>query len=74
MQPHGARWKPNPQPWRTKVITAAVGCGRTDENGEACALIENEDANTPQVRINDNLLSIDKTPFGTLRFLLNLAR
>jgi hypothetical protein len=69
MQPHGAQWKPNPQPSRTKVMTAAVGCGRTDVNGEACAVIENDDANTPQIRINDNLLSIDKTPFWNIAFL-----
>ena len=62
MQPHGAQWKPNPQPSRTNVMNAAVGCGRTDESGEACALIENDDASTPQVRTNDNLLNIDKTP------------
>jgi hypothetical protein len=62
MQPHGAQWKPNPQPSRTNVMNAAVGCGRTDESGEACALIEKDDASTPQVRTNDNLLNIDKTP------------
>jgi hypothetical protein len=61
MQPHGAQWKPNPQPSRTNVMPEALGCGRTDENGEACALIENDDASTPQVRTNDNLLNIDKT-------------
>src|SRR6185295_5826319 len=66
MQPHGAQWKPNPQPSRTNVMNAAVGCGRTDESGEACALIEKDDASTPQVRNND------KTPLlaaflGTLR-------
>jgi hypothetical protein len=66
MQPHGAKWKPNPQPLRTKVMTVAVGCG-TDENGEACAVIENDDANTPQVRINDNLLSMTK-PFWNIAF------
>ena len=43
-------------------MNAAVGCGRTDESGEACALIEKDDASTPQVRTNDNLLNIDKTP------------
>jgi uncharacterized ParB-like nuclease family protein len=73
MQPHAAQWKPNPQPLRTNVMNAAAGCGRTDEIGEACALIENDDASTPQVRTNDNLLNIDKTPLlaaflGTLRF------
>ena len=62
MQPHGAQWKPNPQPSRTNVMNAAVDCGRTDESGEACALIEKDDASTPQVRTNDNLLNIDKTP------------
>jgi hypothetical protein len=72
MQPHGAQWKPNPQPSRTNVMTAAVGCGRTDGSGEACALIENDDASTPQVKTNDNLLNIDKTLLlaaflGTLR-------
>jgi hypothetical protein len=64
MQPHGAQWKPNPQPSRTNVMTGAVGCGRTDENGEACAFIENDDASTPQARTNDNLLNMDKTFFG----------
>jgi hypothetical protein len=63
MQPHAAKWKPNPQPWRTNVMTAAVGCGPTDGNGDACAVIEYDDANTPQVRMNDNLLGIAKTPF-----------
>jgi len=63
MQPHGAQWKPNPQPSRTKVMPDAVGCGRTDKNGEACAHIENDDASTPQVRTNDNLLNIDKPLF-----------
>jgi hypothetical protein len=62
MQPHGAQWKPNPQPSRTNM-TAAAGCGRTDENGEACALIENDDASTPQVRTSGNLLNIDKPLF-----------
>jgi hypothetical protein len=57
MQPHAAQWKPNPQPSRTNVMTGAVGCGRTDENGEACAFIENDDASTPQARTNDNLLN-----------------
>jgi len=61
MQPHAAQWKPSPQPSRTNLMTA-VGCGRNDKNGEACALIENDDASTPQVRTNDNLLNIDKTP------------
>jgi hypothetical protein len=60
MQPHTAMWKPNPQPSRTNVMTAAVCCGRTDESGEVCALIENDDASTPQVRTNDNLPNIDK--------------
>jgi hypothetical protein len=60
MQPHGAQWNPNPQPSRTNVMTGAVGCGRTDENGEACALIGNDDASTPQARTNDNLLNMDK--------------
>jgi hypothetical protein len=60
MQPHGAQWKPNPQPSRTNVIDAVAGCGRTDEIGAACAPIENDDANTPQVRTNDNLLNIDE--------------
>jgi hypothetical protein len=63
MQPHGAQWKPNPQPSRTNVMTAAAGCGRTKENGEACALTENDDASTPPMRTNDNLLNIDKTLF-----------
>jgi hypothetical protein len=62
MQPHAAQWKPNPQPLRTNVTNGAPGCGRTDEIAEACALIENDDASTPQVRTNDNLLNIDKTP------------
>jgi hypothetical protein len=62
MQPHGAMWKPNPQPSRTNMMTVAVCCGRTDENGEACALMENDDASTPQVRTNDNLANIDNPP------------
>jgi hypothetical protein len=62
MQPHGAQWKPNPQPLRTKVTGAAAGCGRTDAIGEACAPIEKHDASTPQARTNDNLLNMDKTP------------
>jgi len=62
MQPHGAQWKPNPQPLRTKVMGAAAGCGRTDAIGEACAPSENDDASTPQARTNDNLLNMDKTP------------
>jgi hypothetical protein len=66
MQPHGAQWKPNPQPSRTNVVTGAAGCGRTDENGEACALIENDDASTPQARTNDNLFNMDKTPQSSL--------
>jgi hypothetical protein len=72
MQPHAAQWKPNPQPLRTNVMNAVAGCGRTDEIGEACVLIENDDASTPQVRTNDNLPNMDKTPLlatflGTLR-------
>ena len=43
-------------------MTAAAGCGLTDEIGEACALIENNDASTLQVSTNDNLLNMDKTP------------
>jgi hypothetical protein len=71
MQPHGAQWKPIPQPLRTKVMDAA-GCGRTDEIGEAWALIENADASTPQAKTNDNLPNIERTPslagyLGTLR-------
>jgi len=62
MQPHGAQWKPNPQPLRTNVMDVVVGCSRTEEIGAACALIENADASTPQVRTNDNLLNIDQTP------------
>jgi hypothetical protein len=62
MQPQGAQWKPNPQPSRTNVMDDGAGCGRTDEIEEACALIENDDANTPQVRTNDTLLNIDGTP------------
>jgi hypothetical protein len=65
MQPHGAQWKPNPQPSRTNVITGPVGCGRTDASGEACAFIENDDTSTPQARTNDNLLNIDKTSLLT---------
>jgi len=72
MQPQGAQWKPSPQPLRTKVMGAVAGCGRTDEIGEACAPIENDDASTPQARTNDNLLNMDKTLpsaafLGTLR-------
>jgi hypothetical protein len=63
MQPHGAQWKPNPQPLRTKVMGAAAGCGRADAIGEACAPIEKHDASTPQARTNDNLLNMDKTLF-----------
>jgi hypothetical protein len=59
MQPHAAMWKPNPQPSRTNVMTVAVCCGRTDENGEACTLMKNGDASTPHVRTTDNLLNID---------------
>jgi hypothetical protein len=62
MQPHGAQWKPNPQPLRTNVMDVVVGCSRTEEIGAACALIENADASTPQVRANDNLLNIDEAP------------
>jgi hypothetical protein len=43
-------------------MNAVVGCGLTDEIGEACALIENDDASTLQVSTNDNLLNMDKTP------------
>jgi hypothetical protein len=60
MQPQGAQWKPNPQPSRTGVMLDPFGCGRTDRNGEACALIETDDASTAQVRTNDNLLNIDE--------------
>jgi hypothetical protein len=63
MQPQGAQWKPNPQPSRTKVIDDAAGCGRSGEIEEACALIESDDASTPQVTTKDNLLNIDSTPF-----------
>src|SRR5262245_43310754 len=63
MHPHGAQWNPNPQPSRTNVTAPPTGCcDRTGENGEACALIENDDASTPQVRTNDNLPNIDETP------------
>ena len=72
MQPHGAQWKPNPQPSRTNVMTGAVGCGRADENGDACALIENDDASTPQARTNDNLLNMDKTPRSSLVVLFEM--
>jgi hypothetical protein len=68
MQPHGAQWKPNPQPLRTNVVDVDAGCSRTAEIGAACALIENDDASTPQVRANDNLLNIDETPL-LARFL-----
>jgi hypothetical protein len=61
MQPHTAMWKPHPQPLRTNVMKAVVGFRLTDEIGEACALIENDDASTLQVSTNDNLLNIDKT-------------
>jgi hypothetical protein len=61
MQPHAAMWKPHPQPLRTNVMNAVVGCGLIDEIGEACALIENNDASTLQVSSNDNL-NMDKTP------------
>jgi hypothetical protein len=72
MQPQGAQWKPNPQPSRTNVMDDGVNCGRADEIEEACALIEIDDASTPQVRTNGNLLNIDGTPlfaafYGTLR-------
>jgi hypothetical protein len=72
MHPHGAQWNPNPQPSRTNVTTGAAGCGRTDENGEACALIENDDASTPQARTNDNLLNMDKTPQSSLVVLFEM--
>jgi len=62
MQPHGAQWKPNPQPLRTNVMDVGAGCSRTEEIGAACALIGNDDASTPQVRTKDNLLNIDETP------------
>jgi hypothetical protein len=39
-----------------------AGCGRAGEIEDACALIENDDASTPQVRTNDNLLNIERTP------------
>ena len=70
MQPHDAIWEPHPQPLRTNVMTAA-GCGRTDGNGVACALID-DDASTPQMRTNDNdnLLNIEKTPYGCVRTVL----
>jgi hypothetical protein len=61
MQPHGAQWKPNPQPLRTNVMDVVAGCSRTEEIGAACAPIGNDDASTPQ-RANDNLLNIDETP------------
>jgi hypothetical protein len=38
-----------------------AGCGRAGEIEDACALIENDDASTPQVRTNDNLLNIERT-------------
>ena len=63
MQPQGAQWKPNPQPSRTNVMDDGAGCGRADEIEDACALIDNDDASTPQVRTNDNLLNIERTPF-----------
>jgi hypothetical protein len=62
MQPQGAQWKPNPQPSRTNVMDDGAGCGRADEIEDACALIDNDDASTPQVRTNDNLLNIERTP------------
>jgi hypothetical protein len=72
MQPHVAQWKPNPQPSRTNVMTGAAGCGRADEIGEACALIENDDASTPQARTNDNLVNMDKTPQSSLVALFEM--
>jgi hypothetical protein len=59
-------------------VIGAACCGRTGEIGEAWALIENADASTPQVKINDNLPSIDKTAslagfLGTLRFALGIG-
>ncbi|MGH6826314.1 hypothetical protein [Methyloceanibacter sp.] len=64
MQPQGAQWKPNPQPSRTNVMDDGAGCDRADEIEEACALIENDDASTPQMRTNDTLLNIDRTLFS----------
>jgi len=60
MQPHGAQWKPNPQPLRTNVMDVVADCGRTEEVGAACALIEN--ASTLQATLNDNLFNIDEAP------------
>jgi len=65
MQPQGARWKPNPQPLRTNVMDV-VDSSRTEENGAACALIERNDASTPQATTNDNLLNMMKSSFGRL--------
>jgi hypothetical protein len=61
MQPHGAQWNPNPQPSRTNVIDVVDDCSRTEEIGAACVLIENDDASTPQISINDNLPTIELT-------------
>jgi hypothetical protein len=61
MQPHGAMWKPNPQPSRTNVTTASVDCGPIGTIEDACAPLENKDASTPQASTNDNLLNIDKS-------------
>jgi len=63
MQPHGAQWKPNPQPLRTRVMGDAAGCGPTGAIAAASAPIENDDASTPQARTKDNLLNMDKTLF-----------
>ncbi len=52
-----------PQPSRTNVTGAVTGWGRTEEIGEACAPIENDDASTPQARTNDNLLNMEKPLF-----------
>jgi len=68
MQPHGAMWKPNPQPSRTNAMTASVCCARTDENGKACAAKEKDDASTPQVRTNDHLANIDRSLLEALRY------
>ena len=53
-------------------MTGAAGCGRADENGDACAPIENDDASTLQARTSDNLLNMDKTPRSSLVVLFEM--